>query len=37
MNTALIYDDQVKKFVGTPEADKYIKPLYRAPWKFPEL
>lgn len=37
MNTALIYDDQAKKFVGTPEADKYIKPLYRAPWKFPEL
>ena len=36
MNTALVYDDTAKKFVGTPEADKYIKPMYRAPWKFPE-
>ena len=37
MNATLIYDDQAKKFVGTPEADKYIKPLYRAPWKFPDI
>ena len=36
MNTALVYDDIAKAFTGTPEADKFIKPVYRAPWKFPE-
>jgi len=36
MNTALVYDDKTKTFKGTPEADKYLKPEYRAPWKFPE-
>lgn len=36
MNTALVYDDIEKVFKGTPDADKYIKPVYRAPWKFPE-
>jgi len=36
MNTALVYDDVAKAFQGAPEADKYIKPAYRAPWKFPE-
>jgi predicted dehydrogenase len=35
-NTALVYDDIAKTFRGTPEADKYLKPTYRAPWKFPE-
>lgn len=35
MNTTLVYDDVAKKFTGTPEADKYIRPVYRAPWKFP--
>jgi hypothetical protein len=35
MNTALVYDDISKAFEGTPEANKYIKPVYRAPLKFP--
>ena len=35
MNTSLVYDDVEKKFRGMPEADKYIKPVYRSPWKFP--
>jgi predicted dehydrogenase len=36
LNTALVYDDATKSFKGAPEADKYLKPAYRAPWKFPE-
>jgi len=36
MNAALVYDDVAKTFRGTPEANTYIKPVYRAPWKFPE-
>lgn len=35
MNDALIYDDVSKTFTNKPEANKYIKPLYRTPWKFP--
>jgi predicted dehydrogenase len=35
MNTALVYDGDTKTFQGTPEADKFIRPAYRAPWKFP--
>ena len=35
-NTALVYDNIAKTFKGTPEANKFIKPVYRAPWKFPE-
>ena len=34
---ALTYDDVAKQFIGAPEADQYIKPRYRAPWKFPEI
>jgi len=34
--TALVYDDQTKKFDVT-EADQYLKPDYRSPWVFPEL
>ena len=37
LNTVLSYDDATKSFKGVPEADQYIKPTYRAPWKFPEL
>ena len=37
MNVALEYDDLAKTFVGTPEANKYLKPAYRAPWQFPEF
>jgi len=36
LNTALVYDDKAKTFKGAPEANAYIKPDYRAPWKFPE-
>jgi len=36
LNASLVYDDVAKTFKGTPEVDKYIKPAYRAPWKFPE-
>jgi len=32
----LTYDDKAKTF-HNPEADKYIKPVYRSPWKFPEV
>ena len=34
-NIALTYDDKTKTFTGSPEANKYIQPDYRAPWKFP--
>lgn len=33
---SLKYDDRTKSF-NIPEADKYIKPAYREPWKFPEV
>ena len=36
LNTTLIYDDAAKTFKGAPEANPYIKPVYRAPWKFPQ-
>jgi predicted dehydrogenase len=32
---ALVYDDQTKKF-DVSAADRYLKPTYRSPWKFPE-
>jgi hypothetical protein len=32
---ALVYNDQTKKF-NVAEADKYVKPEYRSPWKFPQ-
>jgi len=35
VNTSLVYDDKAKTFKSTPEANRYIKPSYRAPWKFP--
>lgn len=35
LNTALQYDDRNKKFIANKEADKFIKPTYRTPWKFP--
>jgi predicted dehydrogenase len=37
LNTTLIYDDAAKTFKGAPEADIYLKPAYRAPWKFPQF
>ena len=36
LNVALVYDEATKSFIGAPEADKFLKPDYRAPWKFPE-
>ncbi|MDR0815090.1 MAG: Gfo/Idh/MocA family oxidoreductase [Bacteroidales bacterium] len=33
---ALIYDDKAKKF-NISAANKYLKPAYRSPWKFPEV
>ena len=36
MNTALIYDDVTKSFKDALEADKFLKPVYRATRKFPE-
>ena len=36
MGTALFYDDSLKKFDHST-ADKYIKPIYREPWKFPVI
>jgi len=36
LNASLVYDDITKSFIGAPEANKYLKPTYRAPWKFPE-
>ncbi|MDR2147005.1 MAG: Gfo/Idh/MocA family oxidoreductase [Tannerella sp.] len=35
LNTALTYDDAAKAFKAAPEADRFIKPAYRAPWRFP--
>ena len=32
----LAYNDQTKKF-DVSEADKYLKPVYRSPWVFPEF
>lgn len=34
--TSIVYDDKQKRFNIT-EANKYIKPTYRDPWKFPEI
>ncbi|CAK7084575.1 MAG: Inositol 2-dehydrogenase/D-chiro-inositol 3-dehydrogenase [Parabacteroides sp.] len=36
VKSALIYDD-VKRTFNNAEADKLVKPVYRKPWKFPEL
>jgi predicted dehydrogenase len=33
---ALVYDDNAKKF-NVREADKYMTPAYRSPWKFPQV
>ncbi|MDR1667890.1 MAG: Gfo/Idh/MocA family oxidoreductase [Bacteroidales bacterium] len=32
----LVYDDKAGKF-NRREADKYLKPTYRSPWKFPQV
>jgi len=36
LNESLVYDDLTKSFKGSFEANQYLKPSYRAPWKFPE-
>ena len=28
--------EAAKTFKDAPEANQYLKPVYRAPWKFPE-
>lgn len=33
----LTYDDRNKRFEGNSEADRFLKPNYRAPWLFPEV
>jgi predicted dehydrogenase len=35
VGTALAYDDAAHRF-DNPAADKFLRPDYRAPWKFPE-
>ncbi|MDR0745900.1 MAG: Gfo/Idh/MocA family oxidoreductase [Mediterranea sp.] len=35
--TIAVYDPNTRKFVNNSEADAFIKPAYRAPWKFPAL
>ena len=37
VNASLVYDSVTKSFKGVPEANQYLKPEYRAPWKFPEF
>lgn len=34
---SLIYDWEKAAFRNNKDADKYIKPVYREPWKFPEM
>ncbi len=34
---SLYYDNDKKRFTGNSEADKFLKPKYRGPWKFPEI
>ena len=34
--TMPLYDDKAGKF-NRQEADKYLKPAYRSPWKFPQI
>lgn len=33
----VVYNPTSRSFVSNPEADKYLKPTYRSPWKFPTL
>ncbi len=33
----LMYDDTAKKFIDNKEADAYLTPSYRAPWKYPSI
>jgi predicted dehydrogenase len=35
--TRVVYDPAKRSFVNNPEADKYIRANYRAPWKLPEI
>lgn len=35
--TRVVYDPKTQKFVDNPVADAFIKPAYRAPWKFPAI
>jgi predicted dehydrogenase len=35
--TRVEYDSKTRKFVNNPSADAFINPVYRAPWKFPQI
>jgi predicted dehydrogenase len=35
--SVLVYDDNSKKFTGNQEADTYLTPSYRSPWKYPSI
>ena len=37
MDGASLHFDDERKTFNIPEADRFIKPVYRAPWKFPEV
>ncbi|MGI6574079.1 MAG: Gfo/Idh/MocA family protein [Fermentimonas sp.] len=37
MNGVSLHFDDERKSFNIPEADRFIKPIYRAPWKFPEI
>jgi hypothetical protein len=36
LGRSIAFDPQTEKIVGDPEAAKLARPVYRAPWKFPE-
>lgn len=33
----VVYEPDKRKFINDPEADKYLKPVYRSPWKYPAV
>ncbi|MDR1200484.1 MAG: gfo/Idh/MocA family oxidoreductase, partial [Tannerellaceae bacterium] len=36
--SVLVYDDNTKKFTGNEgEANAYLTPSYRSPWKYPSI
>jgi hypothetical protein len=37
MGGASLYFDDERKTFNISEADRFIKPVYRSPWKFPEV
>ncbi len=35
--TRVVYDPKTRKFINNSDAEAYLKPNYRSPWKFPTL